>query len=98
MAVHWWPKGVLVQGYRLGQEAGLKLMIDLHGAPGSQNGYDNSGQKLDTPGWAYDQGKVDWTKQIVESISREFSDPQYFGVVTGLVSWTPVFSFDVCMS
>lgn len=26
---------------------GLKVMIDLHGAPGSQNGYDNSGRKGD---------------------------------------------------
>nr|A1CRV0.2 RecName: Full=Probable glucan 1,3-beta-glucosidase A; AltName: Full=Exo-1,3-beta-glucanase 1; AltName: Full=Exo-1,3-beta-glucanase A; Flags: Precursor [Aspergillus clavatus NRRL 1] len=25
--------------------AGLKVMIDLHGAPGSQNGFDNSGRK-----------------------------------------------------
>jgi glucan 1,3-beta-glucosidase len=27
------------------QGAGLKVMIDLHGAPGSQNGLDNSGQR-----------------------------------------------------
>ena len=31
---------------------GLKVMIDLHGAPGSQNGFDNSGRK----------GGVAWTK------------------------------------
>jgi len=30
--------------------AGLKVMIDLHGAPGSQNGFDNSG-KLGEVGW-----------------------------------------------
>lgn len=28
---------------------GLKLIIDLHGAPGSQNGFDNSGHKVPTP-------------------------------------------------
>jgi glucan 1,3-beta-glucosidase len=28
---------------------GIKVLIDLHGAPGSQNGFDNSGQKLDYP-------------------------------------------------
>lgn len=27
------------------QDAGLKVMIDLHGGPGSQNGYDNSGKR-----------------------------------------------------
>lgn len=31
---------------------GLKVMIDLHGAPGSQNGFDNSGRK----------GPIDWTQ------------------------------------
>lgn len=34
------------------QEAGLKVMIDLHGAQGSQNGFDNSGR----------YGSVEWTK------------------------------------
>ena len=33
-------------------ENGLNVMIDLHGAPGSQNGFDNSGQK----------GPIDWTQ------------------------------------
>jgi len=32
--------------------AGLKVMIDLHGAPGSQNGFDNSGR----------YGAIDWTQ------------------------------------
>ncbi|RDW82730.1 putative glucan 1,3-beta-glucosidase-2 [Coleophoma cylindrospora] len=27
------------------RSAGIKVMLDLHGAPGSQNGYDNSGRK-----------------------------------------------------
>ncbi|KAK5110559.1 hypothetical protein LTR62_005751 [Meristemomyces frigidus] len=31
---------------------GIKVMIDLHGAPGSQNGFDNSGRK----------GTIDWTQ------------------------------------
>lgn len=31
---------------------GLKVMIDLHGAPGSQNGFDNSGRK----------GSIEWTQ------------------------------------
>jgi glucan 1,3-beta-glucosidase len=26
---------------------GLKVLIDVHGAPGSQNGYDNSGRRGD---------------------------------------------------
>jgi len=34
---------VLGQALDWASGAGLKVMIDLHGAPGSQNGYDNSG-------------------------------------------------------
>lgn len=34
------------------QAAGLKVMIDLHGAPGSQNGFDNSGR----------YGNIQWTQ------------------------------------
>ncbi|KAK3620189.1 hypothetical protein LTR56_023535 [Elasticomyces elasticus] len=33
-------------------DQGIKVMIDLHGAPGSQNGFDNSGRK----------GSIDWTQ------------------------------------
>lgn len=61
------------------------MIIDLHGAPGSQNGFDNSGQR-GSANWGYNQGDVQRTKEIVEGISREFSDPQYYGVVTALVS------------
>lgn len=28
------------------RQTGLKVMIDLHGAPGSQNGFDNSGHRV----------------------------------------------------
>lgn len=35
---------VLGQALDWAQAAGLKVMIDLHGAPGSQNGFDNSGR------------------------------------------------------
>ena len=31
-------------------QVGLKVLIDLHGAPGSQNGFDNSGKR----------GPVEW--------------------------------------
>ena len=37
---------------------GLHTIIDLHGAPGSQNGYDNSGQRTNSPQWALDPANV----------------------------------------
>ena len=41
---------ILDQAITWARGAGLKVMIDLHGAPGSQNGFDNSGR----------YGPVDW--------------------------------------
>ncbi|KAG8533611.1 uncharacterized protein KY384_001351 [Bacidia gigantensis] len=41
---------VLDQAINWARGAGLKVLIDLHGAPGSQNGFDNSG-KYGTIGW-----------------------------------------------
>lgn len=50
------------------RNSGLKVWIDLHGAPGSQNGFDNSGHRINTPsspgaiGW----GSNDTVKQTLE--------------------------------
>jgi len=55
---------------------GLKLVIDLHGAPGSQNGFDNSGHKVPFPQWQSDQTNIDRTNNILGQIAKEFG-PQY---------------------
>ncbi|OAX40065.1 glycoside hydrolase family 5 protein [Rhizopogon vinicolor AM-OR11-026] len=47
---------------------GLKLIIDLHGAPGSQNGFDNSGHKMSYPTWHSNQTNVDRTNAIIKTI------------------------------
>ncbi|KAF2454608.1 putative Exo-beta-1,3-glucanase [Lineolata rhizophorae] len=63
--------------------AGLKIMIDLHGAPRSQNGFDNSGQRLDFPGWT--QGDtVDQTLQVIRRIAEKYAREDYQDVVIGL--------------
>ncbi|KAF5014940.1 hypothetical protein F66182_13903, partial [Fusarium sp. NRRL 66182] len=43
---------VLDQAIGWAREAGLKVIVDLHGAPGSQNGFDNSGRR----------GSINWDK------------------------------------
>ncbi|THV07475.1 exo-beta-1,3-glucanase [Dendrothele bispora CBS 962.96] len=60
-----------------GKAHGLQVIIDLHGAPGSQNGFDNSGQKMDFPQWHTSQANVDRTKAIMERIANEFDAPIY---------------------
>jgi len=52
----------------------LKVIIDLHGAPGSQNGFDNSGRKVDHPGWHTEKNAVARTSAIVKTIAAKYAD------------------------
>lgn len=61
----------------------LKVWIDLHGAPGSQNGFDNSGHLTKTPSWT--QG--DTTKQtlsVIEQIANKYAKGSYQDVVVAI--------------
>ncbi|KAJ3838851.1 glycoside hydrolase family 5 protein [Lentinula raphanica] len=53
---------------------GLKLIIDLHGAPGSQNGFDNSGQRLSFPTWQENENNVQRTDAIIMTIANMVKD------------------------
>lgn len=55
---------------------GLKLIIDLHGAPGSQNGFDNSGHRISFPTWHSNATNIARTNAIIQRIANEFG-PQY---------------------
>lgn len=46
-------------------------MIDLHGAPGSQNGYDNSGQRTSSPVWGLNPANITRTLNILNTIASE---------------------------
>ncbi|KAL6706370.1 glucan exo-1,3-beta-glucosidase [Coniothyrium glycines] len=62
---------------------GLKIVIDLHGAPGSQNGYDNSGERTDRPTWQ--TGKtVQQTLQVLKIISQKYAQVRYQDVIIGI--------------
>lgn len=50
---------------------GIKVMLDLHGAPRSQNGFDNSGQLKSTPEWT--QGdSVEVTLKALNKLRDDF--------------------------
>jgi glucan 1,3-beta-glucosidase len=58
-------------------------MIDLHGAPLSQNGFDNSGQRTDNPQWQ--QGdSVAQTLAVLNTISTKYAATQYQDVVSSI--------------
>ena len=70
----------LKQAVHWANEANLKVVIDLHGAPGSQNGLDNSGH-LGSVNWYQDQNKVDRTLYYVKTLANEFTKPEYENTV-----------------
>ncbi|KAI0785373.1 exo-beta-1,3-glucanase [Irpex lacteus] len=52
---------------------GLKVIVDLHGAPGSQNGFDNSGHRVSFPGWHSNSTNVQRTDNIIKRIASMFA-------------------------
>ncbi|EGN93093.1 glycoside hydrolase family 5 protein [Serpula lacrymans var. lacrymans S7.3] len=64
---------------------GLKLIIDLHGAPGSQNGFDNSGQRMSFPHWQSNQTNIDRTNAVMKTIATMFtSNPNVIPIIAPL--------------
>lgn len=59
------------------------MWIDLHGAPGSQNGFDNSGLRGGV-GWMNGNGYVTHTKQVIRMLAKRFSKPEFAGVVSAI--------------
>ena len=65
---------------------GLKVFIDLHGAPGSQNGFDNSGQRIlkpEQPQWTTGS-TVDETLSVIQLIANKYGQQKYQDVVVGI--------------
>jgi glucan 1,3-beta-glucosidase len=65
------------------RDTGLKVIIDLHGAPRSQNGFDHSGHKLASPQWG--QGdSIAQTHQILKDIESKYAVPSMQDVVIAI--------------
>ncbi|KAK9470427.1 glycoside hydrolase superfamily [Dipodascopsis tothii] len=64
------------------READLKVWIDLHGVPGGQNGFDNSGIR-DVINWERD-GHQQLTNDILGSIIDKYSCSQWNDVVVAI--------------
>lgn len=61
---------------------GLKLWIDLHGIPGSQNGFDNSGQR-DVLNWLVDKN-YNLGIQVLDYIYKTYGGAEYEDVIIGI--------------
>ncbi|KAJ1964344.1 hypothetical protein GGI12_001489 [Dipsacomyces acuminosporus] len=83
--------GYLKRVLRWATAYNLRVMLDLHGAPGSQNGFDNSGKRGDIS-WSKNANDIDRTLAALAglaSIAREFpivsgiqavNEPAHWGV------------------
>ncbi|KAH9947128.1 exo-beta-1,3-glucanase [Amylocystis lapponica] len=64
---------------------GLYVIVDLHGAPGSQNGFDNSGHRVSTPEWQSTSSNVQRTDAIIKKLASQFAEtPQYVPIIAPL--------------
>ncbi|PPQ76322.1 hypothetical protein CVT24_008381 [Panaeolus cyanescens] len=67
-----WP--YLLRALTWARNHGISVIVDLHGAPGSQNGFDNSGQRTTNPTWAFSPDDITRTVDTLRFIAREIGD------------------------
>lgn len=74
--------------------ANMKVWVDLHGAPGSQNGYENSGESGAVE-WQTVSGNINKTISVLTTMAAKYSGSEYSDVVIALelvnepISWSP---------
>lgn len=70
------------QALEWARNSGLKVWIDLHGAPGSQNGFDNSGLR-DCYDFQTDEN-ISLTLTVLQEIFNKYGGDDYSDVVIGI--------------
>lgn len=80
----------LLRGIEYARQNGLRVNLDLHGAPGSQNGWNHSGRQ-GTIGWLNGTDgdrNAQRTLDIHHQLSQFFAQPRYKNIITmyGLVN------------
>eukprot|EP01080_Neovahlkampfia_damariscottae_P006206 gene6206-10212_t len=77
------------------KESNIKVILDLHGAPGGQNGFDNSGRK-DHREWACCIGKnTKRTIEILKNVTSIFSKSEYHSTIVGINLVNEPFGIDI---
>lgn len=68
------------------RDVGLQLWPDIHTAPGSQNGFDNSGQQQKNSPcyWSQNETSVNRSLNVIDAITRAFVENNMTDVITGL--------------
>lgn len=64
------------------RDNGLKVWIDLHGVPGSQNGYDHSG-RANIHNWS-NGNNMELTTKVLQQIAETYGGSEYSDVILGI--------------
>ncbi|KAK3075754.1 hypothetical protein LTR53_000692 [Teratosphaeriaceae sp. CCFEE 6253] len=73
----------LIRAVQWASELGLSVLIDLHGAPGSQNGQDNSGL-IGPVDFTSNGTNLDRSLNVIRNLTAEFSQSMYNDTVVGI--------------
>lgn len=68
----------LIRAVQWAQQLGLAVVLDLHGAPGSQNGQDNSGL-IGPVLFAANASNADRSARVLRNLTEEFSRTEVYG-------------------
>lgn len=89
LPIPWWLEGdapyfsalpYIKRAMKWANEVGLHVLLDLHTAPGCQNGFDNGGIQ-NVMEWHLDQKNINKTVERLEFIVRTFKDePSFWGI------------------
>lgn len=71
----------LVRAVQWANDLGLHVFLDIHGAPGSQNGWEETGL-VGPVDFTANQTNADRTIKVLRNLTEEFSKDHYGGVVT----------------
>ncbi|SCU82746.1 LAMI_0C00716g1_1 [Lachancea mirantina] len=61
----------------------LKVWVDVHGMPGSQNGFDNSGLR-DSYSWLSDSTNYNLSLEVIEYVLEKYSRDEFLDTVIGV--------------
>ncbi|KAK5133537.1 hypothetical protein LTR08_007674 [Meristemomyces frigidus] len=73
----------LVQAVQWADQLGLNVFIDIHGAPGSQNGWEETGL-VGPVLFSANTSNSDRTLKVLQNLTTEFSKDVYGGAVTNI--------------
>lgn len=83
----------LDQAIQWADKHGLEVQIDIHGMPGSQNGFDNSGKRGGAPEWLVKKENKDLTIEVMEYFFDKYGDESISDIVTSLEIVNEPFAF-----